>query len=153
MKIISYMTRAVPALAVGIGALGVANAVTLKSLKDSQLTDLYGIYAPGGDCKREPRIKVDDSGLAYEYAGHSTHSTSIEYALTYGGPNYAGISRWIFPFPVNDNDVGRVLMVFNPEEKPGTLTAEPNLGLGEHMSEFQAALVKASPYAKCAKTP
>jgi len=153
MKIIYYMTRAVPALAVGIGALGVASAVTLKTLKDSQLTDLYGIYAPGGDCKREPRIKVDDSGLAYEYAGQATHSTSIEYALTYGGPDYAGISRWMFPFPVSDNDVGRVLMIFNPEEKPGTLKAEPNLGLGEHMSEFQAALVKASPYAKCAKTP
>ena len=77
MKIIYYMTRVVPALAVGIGALGVANAVTLKTLKDSQLTDLYGIYAPGGDCKREPRIKVDDSGLAYEYAGHGVSDAQL----------------------------------------------------------------------------
>lgn len=152
MKIIYYMTRVVPAV-LGIGALGIAHAVTLKNLKDAQLNDIYGIYAPGGDCKREPRIKVDDSGLAFEHAGHATHSTSIEYALTYGGPDYAGISRWLFPFPVTADDVGRVLMVFNPAEKAGTLTVEPNLGLGEHMSALQAELVKASPYAKCAKGP
>jgi hypothetical protein len=155
MKIAGFVPRTRLALLVAMAALlsGNATAVTLDNLKDSQLDDIYGTYAPGGDCKREPRIIVDDSGLAFANAGKTTHGTGIEYALSYGGPEYAGISRWIFPFPVDDNDFGRVLLTFNPEEKRVTLGAESDLGPGQSLSALQAALVKASPYTRCGKAP
>ena len=95
---------------------------------------------------------MDESGLAYAHAGKTTHSTSIEFAVSFGGPEYDGNSRWIFPFPVNADDVGRVLMTFNADEK-GALTVDPNLGPGESLSALQTALVKASPYARCGKVP
>ncbi|MGH8213736.1 MAG: hypothetical protein ACREPP_10970, partial [Rhodanobacteraceae bacterium] len=101
-----------------------ASAVTLHGLKNSQLDDIYGAYAPRGDCSREPKIALDDSGMTFKLGGKSTHSGTVEYALTYGGPEYAGISRWIFPFPVNDDDPGRVLMTFNDNEKSGALKIE-----------------------------
>lgn len=156
MSIIRSLPHALPALlAIGIAGLlsGHASAVTLDNLKDSNLDDIFGTYGPGGDCKREPLITVDDSGLAFAHAGKTTHSASIEYAVSYGGQEYDGISRWIFPFPVNDNDFGRVLMTFNADEKRGTLTADPDLGPGQSLSALQASLVAASPYAKCGKAP
>ena len=156
MKPTYWRPHALPALlAMAMAGLlcGNASAVTLENLKDAQLDGIFGTYAPGGDCKREPRITVDDSGLGYAHAGKTTHSTSIEYAVSFGGPEYDGISRWIFPFPVNADDVGRVLMTFNGDEKPGTLAVEPNLGPGQSLSGLQASLVKASPYARCGKAP
>ncbi len=148
----SCLVAAVIAMGAAALALGSANAVTLANLEGAQLDDLYGTYAPHGDCRREPRITVDDSGLAFRQAGRTTHARSIEYALSFAGPDYAGISRWIFPFPVNDDDVGRVLMTFNPDEKPGTLMVESNLGPGQRMTALQSALVEASPYARCKET-
>lgn len=130
---------------------GTSRALTLDRLKGARLEGIYGTYAPHGDCKREPRITVDDSGLAYTVGGKATHGGKVEYALTYGGQDYTGISQWIFPFPVSDDDFGRVLMTFNANEKRGALQVDPDLGPGQRLSALQAALVKASPFARCAK--
>lgn len=138
-------------LAMGLAVLlpGNAQAVTLSTLRGSQLDAIYGTYAPHGDCKLEPRITVDDSGFAYLHAGQVTHSRNIEYAVSYGGRDYSGSSRWFFPFPINQDDFGRVLMTFNPDEKAGRLAVESNLGPGQSFTALEAALVKASPYARC----
>ncbi len=156
MKISRYAPRTLRALlAIGLAELllGNASALTLDNLKGAHLDDLYGTYSPGGDCKREPRITVGDAGLAFESAGKTTHTKRIEYAVSYGAPDYNGITRWIFPFPVTEDDFGRVLMTFNADEKPGTLSAESDLGPGQSLSALQAALVKASPYIRCGKAP
>lgn len=156
MKLTRFTACKAPAvLALGLATIlpGNANAVTLAKLKGAHLDGIYGTYAPRGDCRREPRITVDDSGFAYMHAGKTTHGGSIEYAVSYGGPEYAGISQWLFPFPVNDGDFGGVLMTFNPDEKAGTLMLESTLGPGQSLGALQAALVKASPYARCAKAP
>jgi len=148
------MQRTLPfLLAASLASLlpGTSGALTLDRLKGAQLEGIYGTYAPRGDCKREPRITVDDSGLAYMVGGKATHGGKVEYALTYGGPEYTGISQWIFPFPVGDDDFGRVLMTFNANEKRGALQVEPDLGPGQSLSPLQAALVNASPFARCAK--
>ena len=148
------MPGALPVLlAMGLAALlpGDVHALTLDNLKGAQLDGIYGTYAPRGDCTREPRITVDDSGLAYMLGGKATRSGKVEYALTYGGQEYTGISQWIFPFPVSDDDFGRVLMTFNANEKAGALLVDPDLGPGQSLNVLQAALVKASPFARCAK--
>ncbi len=133
-------------LAIGRAAIG---RLTIKRLEGQDLQDIYGTYAPHGDCQREPRILVDGSGFTYRVAGKDTRSSTIEWALSYMGQDYRGISRWFFPFPVSDDDFGRVLMTINPDERPGTLKFEPNLGPGQSLSPLQAALVRGSPYAKC----
>jgi hypothetical protein len=154
MHPIRSLSKTLPAmLAMGVAALlpGNVDALTLGNLKGAQLDGIYGTYAPRGDCTREPRITVDDSGLAYMLGGKSTHSGNVEYAVSYGGQEYTGISQWIFPFPVSDDDFGRVLMTFNADEKAGKLLVDPDLGPGQGLSALQAALVKASPFARCAK--
>src|SRR3546814_7907833 len=71
-------------LAIGLAMLasGNADAATLENLEGQGLDSLYGTYVPRGDCKREPRVTVDDSGFAYAYAGKTTHRHSIEWPLT-----------------------------------------------------------------------
>jgi hypothetical protein len=144
----AWLHVALLALAAGL-ASGSAQALTIENLKGQGLEDIYGTYAPRGDCTREPRISMDDSGFTFRVAGRDVHSGNIEFAVSYGGPDYQGISRWFFPFPVSDDDFGRVLMTVNPDEKRGTLAFESNLGPGQSMSPLQAALVRGSPYAKC----
>src|SRR5690606_38264305 len=69
------------ALAGGAAAIEVANL-------DGH-DDLFGRYAPGGDCARTPRIVVDRSGIAFEgLPGGDEKVTSVEYAASYGGNYY-----------------------------------------------------------------
>ena len=63
-------------------ALARAGAVEVTDLKG--LEEIYGRYAPAGDCKREPRILVDASGLTFERGGQSEKATKVEYAASYG---------------------------------------------------------------------
>ncbi len=47
-----------------------------------------------------------------------------EFAASYGGNSYRGISQWFFPF--KNSNGWPVIMAFNAGEKPGVLTIEPN---------------------------
>lgn len=135
-------------LVVGLEA-GAAHALTLKNLRNQGVDGIFGTYAPGGDCRREPRVVVDGSGFTYHYRGQASHPASFEYAVSYMGQGYQGIGHWFFPFPLSDDDFGRVLMTVNPGEKAGTLQFEPNLAPGQSLTPLQLALVRNSPYAKC----
>ncbi len=151
----SIGTRCWPLLcAVGIAVLtsGNVHAVTAHDLGSAQLQPIYGTYAPQGNCQREPRIVVDGSGFSYQYGGQVVHPRTFEWAVSYGGPEYQGASLWFFPFVVNENDFGRVLMTVNPNEKVGTLSVEADLAKGPSLPPLQAALVRHSPYAKCKGT-
>lgn len=138
----------IPALMMA-AVVGSAWAVTLQGLKGDNLDSIYGTYAPAGQCKEEPRITVGDSGITFTHAGQTRHAGTVELALGYVGPDYQGISQWIFPFPLNADEPGRVLMTFNDGEKPGALRIDSNLGPGQSFDAMEAALVKHSPYARC----
>lgn len=140
------------AVGVAVLASGNAQALTTHDLRGAQLQPIYGTYAPQGNCQREPRIVVDESGFSYQYGGQVAHPRTFEWAVSYGGPEYQGISLWFFPFVVNDNDFGRVLMTVNPNEKVGTLSVEADLAKGQSLPRLQAALVSHSPYARCKGT-
>lgn len=145
---IRWLQALLPVFAI-VFAAGTAHALTIKNLKGQRLQDLYGTYAPGGDCHREPRVTVDDSGFAYAWRGKTVQSGTIVLALTFMGQDYQGISRYFFPFPLSENDYGHMGMTFNPDERAGTLTFESNLAKGQSLTPLQAALVRGSPYAKC----
>ena len=127
---------------------GAAGAVEVNGMGD--FAPLHGRYAPGGDCAREPRITVDAGGITFEVQGAAEKATRLEYAVSFPGPEYSGISQWFFPFTSANGYP--VLMTFNADEKPGRVTIEPNdegWAGGPKLSARNQALVKGSPYARC----
>lgn len=142
-SIVSFLLAAASVVPLTAGAIGVEN------LKDFEA--LYGRYAPGGDCKRQPQFVVDVSGFTFEVAGKAEKVTNSEYAASFGGNGYRGIQQWFFPF-VGPQETHPILLTFNAAEKPGVVTVEhydegtPGM---PKASARNAALVQGSPYAKC----
>jgi hypothetical protein len=125
-----------------------ACAVEVSNL--AGLEDIYGRYAPAGDCKRQPQILVEFSGLTFEIAGKTEKVTNPEYAASYGAHDYAGISKWIFPFRIANGYA--ILMTFNANEQKGALHIDPHdegWSSGPPLSPMNKALVAGSPYALC----
>ncbi len=112
---------------------------------------IHGRYAPGGDCGKEPRITADRTGLTFEVAGATQKASRVEHALSYFGPDYEGISLVIFPF-ADAAGAYPIAMFFNADEEPGTLRIdghEAGYPGGPPLDPRNAALVAASPYARC----
>jgi hypothetical protein len=125
-----------------------ASAIEIEGLEEFKA--LHGSYAPGGDCTKSPRIVVDASGFTFEVNGQKERATRVEFAASYGGNSYQGITQWFMPFTSPNG--WPVLMAFNAGEKPGVLTIEPHdegWKGGPPLGERNLALVKSSPYAKC----
>jgi hypothetical protein len=59
-----------------------ASAVEVTDLKGFE--QLFGRYAPAGDCKRKPQFVVDVSGFTFEVVGKNEKVTDPEYAASYG---------------------------------------------------------------------
>jgi hypothetical protein len=127
-----------------------AGAVEVHDLKG--LEDIFGRYAPGGDCKKEPLIIVDVTGLTFVMGGKEEKVTNPEYAASYGAYDYNGIMKWLFPFRRRDGY--SILMTFNAGEKKGALLIEPHdegYKGGPKLSPRNQLLVSGSPYARCKK--
>lgn len=127
-----------------------AMAVELQGLKGYQLDTIYGRYAPGGDCKRQPQVVADATGLTFEVGGKSEKVTNPEQAMEFNGPDYQGSDIWIFPFRLKDGY--SILMTFNPDSKKGALVIAPQdegYPGGPKLSPRNQALVSGSPYARC----
>lgn len=127
---------------------GFAGAVEVNGMGD--FAALQGRYAPGGDCSRQPRITVDASGITFEALGGVEKATRLEYAASYGGMQYEGISQWFFPF--RSAAGWPVVLTFNAGETPGRMTIEPHdegWPGGPKLSPRNQALVNGSPYARC----
>ena len=125
-----------------------AQAVELNGLKG--LESIFGRYAPGGDCKRQPQVVVDVTGLTFEVGGKQEKVTNPEQALEYAGPDYDGPAVWLFPFRLGDGY--SVMMAFNDDAQPGTLTITPHdegYPGGPKLSPRNQALVSGSPYRRC----
>lgn len=136
------------ALAAALLLPGLSGAIEIEGLGDFEA--LHGRYAPAGDCSRKPQILVDAAGFTFEVDGAREQATRVEYAASYGGNAYKGITQWFFPFK-NANG-WPILMAFNAGEKPGTLTIEPNdegWKGGPPLGARNLVLVKGSPYARC----
>jgi hypothetical protein len=142
---------AAPLAWLGLGFVllaGAAAAVEVNDLKG--FDDLFGRYAPGGDCKRQPQIVVDVTGFTFEIAGKHEKVMNPEYAAGYGPSDYDGITKWFFPYRKGDGYP--ILMTFNGAEKKGTLAVDPQdegWKGGPPLTPVNAALVKGSPYARC----
>ena len=126
-----------------------ASAVEVDGLAGHD--DLFGRYAPGGDCKRQPRIAVDASGISFEVAGKTEKATKLEYVLGFYGPDYQGIQKVILPFKRPDGEYA-IMMEFHTGEKPGALAISGHgegFAGGPPFSPRNKALAEASPFARC----
>lgn len=133
---------------VAVLAAAPAGAVEVSGMADFK--PLFGRYAPGGDCSRQPRISVEASGIVFEAQGVTEKVTKLEYGASYGGMQYEGISEWFFPFK-NANG-WPVLMTFNADEKQGRVTIKPQdegWQGGPKLSARLQTLVSGSPYQRC----
>jgi hypothetical protein len=136
--------------AASVATCNIAIAVELNGLQGHD--SLFGEYGPGGDCKREPHVIVDASGITVVVSGQPEKATVLEEVLGFAGPDYNGISKWFFPFKTSAGYP--VMMTFNDEEKPGRLTVgghDEGWQGGPKLSPRNQALVDGSPYQRCAK--
>jgi hypothetical protein len=143
------MIRRTPLLLVGLLIPALSAAVEMNDLAGHD--DLFGRYAPGGDCKRQPQIVAEKSGLTFEVAGQKENVSRVEYVFGYYGPDYQGIQKVIFPFKRTDGEYA-IIMEFNHGEKPGALAISGHgegFAGGPPFSARNKALVDASPYARC----
>lgn len=127
-------------------------AVPVTTLKGSGMEADYGSYAPGGDCRREPRIAIGDDGFTFTANGHSVSGKPVELAASFFGNSYEGISLVYFPFPKSANDYGLVQLTTSPGEKRGTLLVEAYVPKGQRLDPFEAAFVRPEPYVRCKGT-
>lgn len=134
------------ALAVGSTTAG---AVTLDNLDGQGFEPIFGDYAPGGNCSAEPRVTIDKTGMTFRANGSSSHSKTVEFAASFLGPEYDGISMVFFPFPLGDYEFGRVIMTANADEMPGLLRFEDNTGPGDTFTSLEAALVRTGTFQLC----
>jgi len=129
-----------------------AAAVEITDMKSFE--ELYGRYAPQGDCNRQPRVIVDPGGITLDLAAEKVRVTNAEFAASFfGGASevYDGISKVFFPFR-SKPDYYPIMMTFNADEKEGTLTIvghEEGWKGGPALTPRNQALVSGSPYARC----
>lgn len=111
---------------------------------------IFGRYAPSGDCKKQPQIVVDNTGFTFEVNGKSEQATHPEYAASYGGNFYEGISLWFFPY-YDPNKDRPLLLTFNAVEKQGVLSVDTEFNYpgGPKLEAKYQALVDGSPYKAC----
>lgn len=126
-----------------------AQALTLSSLKDQGLNHIFGSYASRGDCTKEPRVTIDEGGMTFRANGREVKPPRVEYALTFMGQSYNGIMAVFFPFPVSNDDFGRVLMYVNDDEKRGIIRFESDLPRGQRPDAFHAAFTGGGIFTIC----
>lgn len=127
-----------------------AMAIPVNGLKGQGFEHIYGSYARGGDCSREPRVTIGEEGMTFRANGRAVQVTRMEYAASFFGARYEGITQAFFPFPVSGSEMGPVLVYVNDEETPGALRIEANAEPGRRLDSFHAAL--AGTYKLCAGT-
>lgn len=92
-------------------------------------SEVYGRYAPAGDCMKQPRITVNKEGIHLDTAEGKRSPLPVMVSYTFvGGARYSGIQIWALVKHGGKNRWGDdntpVILTFNAGEKPGALTAE-----------------------------
>jgi len=98
-------------------------------------------------------VTIDAAVFAFQAAGRAIRSGKFEYAVSYMGQTYEGITAVFFPFPRSDQNFGSLLMFVNDDEKPGVIRFEINLAPGQAADPLHAALTSASPFLRCGSKP
>lgn len=109
----------------------------------------FGRYAPGGDCSKQPQVVVDRAGFAFTGGPVLPKATQPEYAASFMGNFYEGISLVFFPYRVEPRPY---LLTINADETPGRLTLQGydfDYEGGPRLPDRYRPYIAASPYLKC----
>lgn len=124
-----------------------AGAIPVQNLEGFE--EHFGRYAPGGDCSRQPQVVVDREGFAFEGGPSLPRATRPEFAASYMGNFYEGISLFFIPY---GEEPRPLLLTLNAEEQPGLMTVgvyDYDYPGGPRLPDKYRPYVDASPYRKC----
>ncbi len=128
--------------------LSIGTAVYAQSLPIP--SELYGTYAPQGNCQQAPRVMVNQHGAFIHSNGVQTGPLSVDVCLTCaGGARYSGIERWLF---VQSGKTAPLTLRFNADEKPGHLAIDENDSHHIPLTGPLLSIFKASPLERCTVT-
>lgn len=127
-----------------------ASAVSMNGFGDGGFEYIFGSYAPGGDCSGEPRMTIDAAGMTFRANGRALQVSRFEYAASFFGMAYDGITLAFYPFPRGEYEMGDLFMLVNDDERAGTVRIESNAEQGKRLDPFHAALL--GNYSLCAGT-
>ena len=132
--------------------LALACALPAAAIEVDNLDDFsqhFGRYAPGGDCARQPQVVVSRSGFAFEGGPALPAATRPDYAASFMGNFYEGISLFFFPYPAEPRPF---LLTLNADEKEGVLALQVydfDYKGGPRLPDKYRPYVAGSPYLKC----
>lgn len=120
---------------------------------DAPPEEIYGRYAPGGDCSRQPRIEAGKGGVFLDTAAgrQGPLPVSVCYSCA-GGAQYEGIQRWVYVKYGKDKwggDNMPVILMFNAEEKRGLVSVEHDDTLKTPIGAPMTQVVRAKTFRQC----
>lgn len=126
---------------------GAVHAIEVENLDGFE--EHFGRYAPGGDCSRQPQVVVAREGFTFEGGPVLPKATRPEYAASFMGNFYEGISLTFFPYPTEPRPY---LLTLNAEEKKGRMTLgayDFEYSGGPKLPKKYRPYIAGSPYLKC----
>ena len=138
---------AILAFAMALAPCGGVKAIEVQNLEGFE--EYFGTYAPGGDCSRQPQIVVARDGFAFQGGPALPKATRPEYAASYMGNFYEGISLTFFPYPAQPRPY---VLTLNANEKKGVMTLgayDFDYSGGPKLPEKYRPYIAGSPYLKC----
>lgn len=115
--------------------------------------DLFGRYAPAGNCAVLPRINVGAGGVFLDTATGRSGPLPIDMCFSCaGGAQYEGIQIWMGIKYGKDKwggDNMPVIFVFNDGEKRGVLSVNHDDTLRTPLGAPMTQVVKAGAFRKC----
>ncbi|MPT46943.1 MAG: hypothetical protein E2598_00795 [Sphingobium sp.] len=115
--------------------------------------ELYGSYAPAGDCTKQPKVSVRKEGVFIDSSAGKSGPlpVSVCYSCA-GGARYEGIEIWVYVKYGKDKwggDNMPVTLMFNAGEKRGALEITHDDTLRTPLGAPMTQLVKAKTLRQC----
>ena len=140
-------SRSMAVLALALSYCSAAMAIEVENLDGFE--EHFGHYAPGGDCSRQPQVVVGREGFEFKGGPALPRATRPEYAASYMGNFYEGISLTFFPYPAQPRPY---VLTLNANEKKGVMTLgayDFDYSGGPKLPEKYRPYIAGSPYLKC----
>gem|GEM_PF-2658452 len=118
--------------------------------------EIYGRYAPSGNCTKDPIVDVSAKGLFIHYQSQKRGPLPVDVCYSCaGGAQYNGIQRWVSVKEGRDRWGGTspVTLMFNANEQKGRMEATNPGPLSTPVSTPLNAVVKASALQLCSQNP
>lgn len=115
--------------------------------------EIYGDYAPEGDCARQPRVSVQKEGVFLHTSSGKSGPLPVSTCYSCaGGARYEGIQRWVYVKYGKDKwggDNMPVTFMFNAEEKRGFMSVEHDDTLKTPLGAPMTQVVRVKSFRLC----